>query len=61
MVAYRWLKERTNPDPAAKEKIAGITFTTGIYHETASGRPEFGEQLRQFTAAVRKEGQHAAN
>lgn len=54
VVAYRWLTERTNPEPAAA--IDGITFQTGIYYQAAAGRPEFSEQMRNFTAAVRKGG-----
>lgn len=48
--AYRWLKERTNP----QQDIQGITFTTGIYHQSTSERQEFSEQLRGFTERVQK-------
>lgn len=52
VVAYRWLEERTNPSP--EKNIDGITFKTGIYHQTLINRPEFSEQMRCFTEAVQR-------
>ena len=58
VVAYRWLEERTNPKP--EDNLTGITFKTGIYYE-AEQRQEFAEQMREFTLAVKKVGQHETN
>lgn len=52
VVAYRWLAERTNP--TAEQKITGITFKTGLYHQDDRIRPEFSAKLRSLTAAVQK-------
>jgi len=49
---YRWMQERTNPSP--EKKIEGISFKTGIYHKTLESRPEFSEQMRNFTETVQK-------
>lgn len=59
VVAYRWLKERTNPDE--KADIAGITFKTGIYHVAQHRRPDFYEQMAKLTTDVQRRGQHEAN
>lgn len=48
--AYRWLKERTNPDDPGK--IEGITYKTGVYHYNEKNRPEFSESMRGYTKDI---------
>lgn len=53
-VAYRWLKERTNP--GADQPVAGMTFRTGVYYRTTAERREFSEYMRDFTRQVQTGG-----